>query len=247
FTRFNQDFLLENKIIWAVYFPSGPYVYQVYKTYGFAEQDISLLYLIGFASSVLFGTCTGPLADKFGRKRMCIMYCVLYAICCVTKLSPDFRMLAFGRVCGGVATSLYVYEHKLTARLSPDLISITFSASTFWNGILAIVAGLLANLFAESLSFGPVSPFIVALPFLAIAATLILTTWTENYGEKSESSWIMSCGEGFNKIHEDSNILLLGAFQSLFESVMYIFVFLWTPMLSAGAPPLGFVFAAYMV
>jgi MFS family permease len=74
--------------------------------YGFAEFEISVLYLVGFASSVVFGTFTGPLADNFGRRRMCLVYCFLYGICCVTKLSPDFYVLAFGRVCGGIATSL---------------------------------------------------------------------------------------------------------------------------------------------
>ena len=32
------------------------------------ESQIAILYVAGFASSVLFGTCTGPLADLFGRR-----------------------------------------------------------------------------------------------------------------------------------------------------------------------------------
>ena len=46
---------------------------------------------------------------------------------------------------------------------------------------------------------------------------------------------------------QDEKILLLGCVQSLLESCMYIFVFLWTPVLDTGATPLGMVFSCFMV
>ena len=42
-------------------------------------------------------------------------------------------------------------------------------------------------------------------------------------------------------------VLLLGSCQALLESCMYIFVFLWTPVLDTGATPLGMVFSCFMV
>jgi len=42
----------------------GPYVYKLYSYYGFDQGQIAILFLMGFASSVTFGTATGPLADK---------------------------------------------------------------------------------------------------------------------------------------------------------------------------------------
>merc|ERR1712241_1494526 len=45
----------------------------------------------------------------------------------------------------------------------------------------------------------------------------------------------------------DSQVLLLGSCQSLLESCMYIFVFLWTPVLDTGNTPLGMVFSCFMV
>jgi len=48
-------------------------------------------------------------------------------------------------------------------------------------------------------------------------------------------------------IFKDEKILLLGCVQSLLESCMYIFVFLWTPVLDTGATPLGMVFSCFMV
>merc|ERR1719382_1224232 len=48
----------------------------------------------------------------------------------------------------------------------------------------------------------------------------------------------------------DRRILLCGAAVSLFEGSMYIFVFNWTPALSANSdkpPPFGLIFASFMV
>jgi preprotein translocase subunit SecG len=84
----------------------GPYVYKLYSEYGFQENHISILFLTGFGSSFTFGTFTGPLADKFGRKSMTQVFCVLYSLSCVIKFSSNFWILICGRVCAGIATSL---------------------------------------------------------------------------------------------------------------------------------------------
>ena len=72
FTSFYSSF---QKSFFLVYFLAllgdwlqGPYVYKLYAYYGFKESQIAILYVVGFASSVLFGTCTGPLADLWGRR-----------------------------------------------------------------------------------------------------------------------------------------------------------------------------------
>ena len=56
-----------------------------------------------------------------------------------------------------------MYEHSERHGFPSEWIGITFSVTTFWNGILAIVAGIISNLTAESMGFGPVAPFVVAL------------------------------------------------------------------------------------
>ena len=84
----------------------GPYVYKLYSEYGFQENHIAILFLTGFGSSFTFGTFTGPLADKFGRKSMTQVFCVLYSLSCVIKFSSNFWILICGRICAGIATSL---------------------------------------------------------------------------------------------------------------------------------------------
>jgi predicted MFS family arabinose efflux permease len=41
-----------------------------------------------------------------GRKRACITYCITYILSCITKHSPQYKVLMVGRILGGIATSL---------------------------------------------------------------------------------------------------------------------------------------------
>ena len=257
----NPHFKKFQYLFFTVYFMAlfsdwlqGPYVYKLYAHYGYASSQIAILYVAGFASSVLFGTTTGPLADRFGRKKMALSFCVIYSFCCLTKLSSSFIWLFIGRIFGGISTSMlfstfeswYVYEHTETYDFPSEWISVTFSKATFWNGLLAINAGVFSNVFAETLNFGPVSPFMLAIPFLVTAGVIIYRTWNENYGNK-DIDLPKSCMEGLRTILFQENILYLGIVQSLFEANMYIFVFQWTPILDTGKTPLGMVFASFMV
>ena len=63
----------------------GPYVYALYSSYGFDKSDIAVLFVGGFGASMVFGTFAGAAADRFGRKRLCQLYCLLYIASCATK------------------------------------------------------------------------------------------------------------------------------------------------------------------
>lgn len=254
FKRFQYSFFLVYFMALFSDWLQGPYVYKLYEHYGYASNQIALLYVVGFASSVIFGTTTGPLADRFGRKKMALIFCVMYSFCCLTKLSSQFFWLFLGRVFGGISTSMlfstfeswYVYEHTETHDFPSEWLSVTFSKSTFWNGVLAINAGVFSNVFAETLHFGPVAPFMLAIPFLFLAGAIIMKTWKENYGNQT-IALRKSCMDGLRSILFQESILYLGVVQSLFEANMYIFVFQWTPILGSGNPPLGMIFANFMV
>merc|ERR1712015_157766 len=73
-------------------------------------------------------------------------------------------------------------------------------------------------------------------------------SWEENYGNR-KSDFSGSCMEGLRIIFKDEKVFLLGGVQSILESCMYIFVFLWTPVLDVPSHPLplGMVFACFMV
>jgi len=81
-----------------------------------------------------------------------------------------------------------------------------------------------------SVYFGYVSPFIVSLVFLLISSAFVYLTWNENYGD-SEIAVQQVFLSAIASLKEDWGIPLLGLIQSLFEGAMYVFVFMWTPML----------------
>ena len=106
FKSFQRIFLLASYAAMTADWLQGPYVYALYDSYGFSAHDIAILFVAGFGSSMLFGTFAGALADRLGRKRACQLYCVLYALACVTKHVKSYWVLMLGRVLGGIATSL---------------------------------------------------------------------------------------------------------------------------------------------
>ncbi len=112
----NANFLSFQRSFFVIYFLAllgdwlqGPYVYKLYDYYGFREEQIAVLYVTGFASSVLFGTATGPLADILGRKRVAVLFCVMYSLCCLSKLSPNYWVLMLGRVFGKKGMVLIIF------------------------------------------------------------------------------------------------------------------------------------------
>lgn len=42
----------------------GPYQYALFESYGYSRASIALFYIVGYASSLIFGTIVGSLADK---------------------------------------------------------------------------------------------------------------------------------------------------------------------------------------
>ncbi|KAL9349788.1 hypothetical protein Peur_057043 [Populus x canadensis] len=258
FNSFKNNYLVVYSLMMAGDWLQGPYVYYLYSQYGFGKGDIGHLFIAGFGSSMLFGTIVGSLADKQGRKRASITYCITYILSCATKHSPEYKILMVGRVLGGIATSLLfsAFESWLVAEhfkrgFDQQWLSVTFSQAIFLgNGLVAIVSGLFGNVLVDTLALGPVAPFDAAACFLAIGMAIIMSSWTENYGDPSENKDLLTQFKGAAVvIASDEKITLLGAIQSLFEGSMYTFVFLWTPALSPNGEdiPHGFIFATFML
>jgi len=254
FRAFQGRFLVVFLTMFAGDWLQGPTVYALYEYYGYSRADNGLLFILGFGSSMLFGPFAGSLADLYGRRRMCVAYGIIYSLRCLTKHSRDFRVLLLGRVFGGVATSIVwsgfeawmVSEHRRQG-FPDEWLSDTFSKMTVGNGLIAIPAGLVAQ-FAVWLSGGhPVAPFDVAFALLILGSGIILVTWRENHGATHQSA-CSGLRAALHCIVTDRRVFLLGGVQSLFESAMYIFIFIWTPALETHGPvPHGIVFASFMV
>ncbi|CAN1299686.1 Molybdate-anion transporter, partial [Linum perenne] len=101
FNSFKNNYLVVYSLMMAGDWLQGPYVYYLYTVYGYGKGDIGQLFIAGFGSSMLFGTIVGS-----GRKRAAVTYCITYILSCITKHSPQYKVLMLGRVLGGIATSL---------------------------------------------------------------------------------------------------------------------------------------------
>lgn len=267
FKSFQYNYLIAFLLAMFADWLQGPYVYELYVSYGFDQAAIAELFVCGFGSSMIVGTFIGGLADKYGRKLMCMMYSVSYVIACITKLFPNYWALMLGRFLSGISTSLLfsvfeswmVCEHRKQGH-DDALLGETFSYATFGNGLAAVLAGLIANYFAST--FGFVAPFVVAIIPLVSVALLVSTTWEENYGNQ-QLNMLSSLTRGFDLVRRDGRIAALGMAQSCFEGAMYTFVFMWTPAMKTAVETeaeiknesikgstseyLGLIFAVFMV
>ncbi|RLN13761.1 hypothetical protein BBJ28_00005176 [Nothophytophthora sp. Chile5] len=125
----------------------------------------------------------------------------------------------------------------------------TFAIASEANGIVAVIAGLVAQVSADY--FGEIGPFRVAVLVTAIAAAFVFA-WPENYGSPSKR------GNKDASITRETdtgglvaNAYALGFCYSLFEGAMYTFVFLWYPTLEGVVPggelPSGLVSSSFML
>jgi len=271
FRKFQVAYLAVWSICVAADWLQGPYVYALYSAYGFSGREIAELFVAGFGSSCVFGCLIGGIADRFGRKNCCLAYCVFYIVSCMTKHYNNYAILMFGRITGGIATSMLfscfecwlVSEHCARNRFSDGLLSYMFGLMFTSMYCVAIIAGLVAQAVADGFTFAPISegsmiytggycaPFDMAIVCLVIGLVLIACCWNENYGSDAEdtTSTMEKIREATSLMVTDRNMLLLCLVVSCFEGSMFAFVFNWTPALESKAtpPPHGVIFALFMM
>jgi MFS transporter, MFS domain-containing protein family, molybdate-anion transporter len=204
----------------------------LYLSYG---VNISALFLTGFLSGAIFAPFLGSFVDKFGRKRSCIVYCVLEIVINVMEHSTNFGILMTGRVLGGISTNLLfsAFESWMTTEhrrkgFPESWLSRTYSQCSIVNGTTAILAGIVAQLLEDA--FGHIGPFQGAVALTALALMLVLG-WEENYGEEhsgdhASSSVTHQFTEAWKTTVSDSRVWRIGFIQALSEGAMYTFVFM---------------------
>lgn len=84
----------------------APYLYYLYHSYGFLEEQIAILYVAGFATSVLFTMVAVYLVQRTERKLLCLIFVGINSVSCLMKFSNLYTVLLFSRVMDGIASSL---------------------------------------------------------------------------------------------------------------------------------------------
>jgi hypothetical protein len=265
YLKFQQVYLIVYLLAVAGDWLQGPHVYALYESYGIQKHEIEILFIAGFGSSMIFGTLVASLADKYGRRNTCLLYGILYGTSCITKHFSNFQVLFVGRLLAGMATSILfsafeswlINEHR-RRNFESESLGMIFANAYFGNSIVAILSGIVAQLVANT--FGYVAPFDTAILSFIAMFILLITTWSENYGD-ANAPISQSFLSAWQSIKSDRKIFFLGIVQALFEASMYVFVLEWTPALTQALntaeidktdnknPPIphGYIFASYMV
>jgi len=244
----------------------GPFVYALYQGYGIDREHNGYLFVGGFGASALVGTVVGSFADRFGRRKFAILYCVIYFGHCITKHWGLFGVLMVGRILGGISTSLLfsVFDSWLVSEsqkegFSGEQLGNTFSLAYFGSSVAAIAAGQFGEMAANVAPLtavgggmyygGYVTPFDLSNVVLLMCMFYVSSKWSENYGQSDGQSG-GNFGKALGAILDDKKILLCGLICSSFESSMFIFVFNWTPCLmepDQPVPPFGHIFTGFMI
>jgi MFS transporter, MFS domain-containing protein family, molybdate-anion transporter len=264
FHSFRFSYISVYIVIMLADWMQGTHMYTLYLSY---EVNISALFLTGFLSGAIFAPFLGSFVDKYGRKRSCIVYCILEVIINVMEHFDNFTVLLIGRVLGGISTNLLfsAFESWMTTehrkRGYPESwLGSTYSHASIANGATAILAGLVAQALEDA--FGHIGPFQGAIALTVLALILILN-WEENYGEdghaqqstnrdsSSSSTLVNQFLDGWRATISDSRIWRIGLTQAFSEGAMYTFVFMWVPTLLKMDPvdglPTGCVFSSLMM
>jgi MFS family permease len=167
----------------------GPHIYAIYKyEKNIAEKMVAGLYASGFVSGGISATFAGGLADRFGRKRACQLYCGLYIITCLTMLSDNLFVLFIGRLCGGVCTTLLfsVFEawmiseyHERGLEGSGLELGSVFGNMTTLSCIVAILSGIVGDILVQY-SGTRTWPFLAAVVCCIGAAYSISIIWVRS-------------------------------------------------------------------
>jgi hypothetical protein len=185
-----------------------------------------------------------------------------------------------GRLLGGVSTSLlfsvfdsWLIRSHSDLELPKSFLSKSFSWAAYGNSVIAILAGLMANQATEMYPMvnvsgniyvgGFLNPFDLSLGALLLCGGGAYFLWGENYGtvdcddEKSDAgrrnNWHDGLKNALTTTLRNRDVFLCGIISSLFEGSMYIFVFMWTPLLKGFITddvtelPFGVIFSTFMV
>ncbi|ETW01840.1 hypothetical protein H310_06411 [Aphanomyces invadans] len=253
FSDFQKQYLC---VYWIVMFADwlqGPNMYTLYQSY---DMDVGALFMIGFTSSAVCSSAVGRLVDTHGRKHACVVFCLLEIVINVLEHVPNFTVLAIGRVLGGISTALLfsafeswmVGEHR-RRRFPDELLESTFALAAEGNGLVAIGAGVAAQVASDA--HGDIAPFQLAIAATLVALLCIWHLWPSDTPSQS-SAEPHHCATAQPSTPWTWPVLGLGLTYSLFEGAMYVFVFLWVPALQSLCDdphqvPVGLVFASFML
>lgn len=146
-------------------------------------------------SAALSAAFVGQWADRFGRRRACLVYCAAYTLCCLSILSDDLAVLLLGKILGGASTTLLYstfdawmiteYRHRDLGAKGLSLATL-YGWLTSLNSVVAIATGVLGELLVSAAGT-KVAPFMFASLVFLSAASWMSMTWVRPHSVASSS------------------------------------------------------------
>lgn len=267
FVSFQKSYLLFASVVTFADWLNAPYLYKLYSSYGFLEEQVVIIYVCGLISALFFDIASGYLVMVYREEVVFKVSTILYAVSCAMKISSGYGTLIISRILCGAATSLmftaqeswYVKYHVMYYDFPPEWIPQTQSKVAKASSFVAISAGVIAYFSTEFMELGAITPTLLSIPMVLLSNALfpgsdvkaglgIGTQKKLSDDERKEQGrlHLKSYVRGMKKVGENKQFLMIGSIKALFESVICLFVFLWTPVLDHHNPPLGLVFSSFM-
>nr|XP_043607218.1 molybdate-anion transporter [Erigeron canadensis] len=237
FLRFQRHFIFIFSLssvmegMWSVF---GEYEMAYF---GLSKDQMVSSLVVGSASALFAGTCLGMLSDLIGRKKVCLMFCMLHLVISVCKRLFSHPSIWLASICLSIASSIYsfgfetwmVVEHdKLGHRL--DSLNEMFWLMTFLESASLIGSQVLVNwLVGSDIERNMFTPSTVTALLALVSIISIAQEWRE-----SPPSTFKEYHVSLNThIFSDKRIWLLGWAQSCVQFSVVAFWILWAPTIVA--------------
>ncbi|KAI3713020.1 hypothetical protein L1987_71590 [Smallanthus sonchifolius] len=205
--------------------------------FGVSKEEMVAYLVIGSASALFVGTGLGMVSDLIGRKKVCLMFCILHLFVAVWKRIVSHPSIWLASVCLSIASSVFLFgfeawmvaEHdKLGHRL--DSLNEMFWLMTFIESTSLIGSQVLANwLVGNDIEKNMFSPSTATALLALISIISIAREWNES-PPATFKDYRISLN---THIFFDKRIWLLGWAQSCVHFSIAAFWILWAPTIVA--------------
>lgn len=227
------------------------------------EEQVARLYATGFASGAISATMAGPLMNRFGPEMGCQAYFSFAVLSLIMTGRGNLPVLFLGRAFAGIATTLLftsfeswmvTHYHALGLDDSTLPLGTIFGNMTLVSNAVAIGVGAVSEALIGITGIQRV-PFTLAAAMCAFGSQSMLFLWGQYRATiPARSTSAAGRRRGFWQVVGNRKIMALGVASCCFEGAIYLFVFLWTPVLQSARqragtqgelPLLGFIFASF--
>ncbi|KAI0592912.1 hypothetical protein F4775DRAFT_587213 [Biscogniauxia sp. FL1348] len=248
--KFRRIFLQVYLLVMGSEWLQGPYMYSLFRNEkNFDEGIVALLYICTYASAAVSAFFTGFVADKFGRRAACLVFCGIHSLASLSVCLDRLELLIIGRVLGGIGITLLwtafeswmvaEYNARGFSQSSSFSLSTMFGLMTTTNCITAVLAGVLGHCLVLALG-SKADPFMLGVALDFGAVILILRTWNENrdnittrkmdilQGQQSEEVLQRpGCDRVSTSWLKDGRIWALSFISCFFEGTVFLLMFFW--------------------